>query len=222
MRACAFFSPRLDPVLDRGKRDKDTVVTPEVPTRGPVGQAVFDHQPDRQINHAVGVLSAGWGEIGEVRIKVLVTLGAVMLRIGDHEITRTPQVEIAQVVQCPMGLLVPIGHMTTMWTRLPLVIAAVGHNLWLGQVGNGGNPFAGIGSIRPRTEHGFVLLARMLGPELYDKCSSGTIPKPGKDAIVSEKPLKIYAADWQWRRDDGRYRGVDQKPNGQNRGRGED
>jgi hypothetical protein len=26
----------------------------------------------------------------------------------------------------------------------------------------------------------------MLGPELYDKCSSGTIPKPGKDAIVSK------------------------------------
>jgi hypothetical protein len=25
----------------------------------------------------------------------------------------------------------------------------------------------------------------MLGPELYDKCPSGAIPKPGKDAIVS-------------------------------------
>jgi hypothetical protein len=94
MRACAFFSPSLDPVLDRGKRDKDTVVAPEVPTRRPIGQAVLDHQPDRQINHAVRVLTAGWRQIGEVRVKVLATLRTVVLRIGDHKITRTPQVEI--------------------------------------------------------------------------------------------------------------------------------
>jgi hypothetical protein len=25
----------------------------------------------------------------------------------------------------------------------------------------------------------------MLGPVLYDKCATGAIPKPGKDAIVS-------------------------------------
>ena len=51
--------------------------------------------------------------------------------------------------------------------------------------GNGGNPFSGIGSIRPRTEHDGVLRARMLRPALYDKCPSGAIPKPGNDAIVS-------------------------------------
>jgi hypothetical protein len=27
----------------------------------------------------------------------------------------------------------------------------------------------------------------MWGPALYDKCPTGAIPKPGKDAIVSEK-----------------------------------
>ena len=64
-----LFSPRLDPVLDRGKGDKDAVVAPEVPTRGPVGQAVLDHEPYRQINHAVGVLTAGWRQIGEVRVE---------------------------------------------------------------------------------------------------------------------------------------------------------
>jgi hypothetical protein len=94
MRACAFFSPSLDPVLDRGKRDKDTVVAPEVPTRRPIGSAVLDHQPYRQINHAVRVLTAGWHQIGEVRVKVRATLRTVVLRIGDHKITRTPQVEI--------------------------------------------------------------------------------------------------------------------------------
>src|SRR5262244_2135234 len=95
MRACAFFPPSLDPVLDRGTRDKDAVVAPEVPARGPVGQAVFDHQPYRQINHAVGVLTARWRQIREVGAKVFATLRTGVLRIRDHEITRTPQVEIA-------------------------------------------------------------------------------------------------------------------------------
>jgi len=98
MRACAFFSPRLDPVLDRGTGHKDTVVSPQVPAGRTGGHAVLHHQPHRQIDHAMGVVTARWCQIGQVRIAVRATLGAVMLRIGDHEITRTPQVEIAQVV----------------------------------------------------------------------------------------------------------------------------
>src|SRR5437016_2704163 len=160
MRAWAFFPPRLDPVLDRGKGDKDAVVAPQVPTRRAVGQTVLDHNPHRQIDHTMGVVTAWWCQIGQVRIEVLATLGAVMLRKGDHEITRTPQVEIAQVVQRPMGLLVPIGHMTATRTHVPLVIAAVGNNLWLGQVGNRGHPFAEIGSIRTWTKHSFASLVR--------------------------------------------------------------
>src|SRR5919197_2704406 len=168
MRPCAFFFPSLDPVLDRGKRDKDAVVAPEVPTRGPVGQAVFDHQPYRQINHAVGVLSAGWCQIREVGVKVLATLRTVVLRIGDDEVAWTPEDEIAQVVQRPLKLLVPIGGVPAAWTRLPLVSATIGDDLWRWQVCNRGNPFGGIGSIRTRTEHGCGLLARILEPVLYD------------------------------------------------------
>src|SRR6266487_1055063 len=181
MRACAFFSPRLDPILDRRKRHKDAVVSPEVPTRRPVRHAVLDHQSYRQINHAVRVLTAGWRQVRQVRMKVLATLGAVMLRIRDHEITRTPQVEIPQVVQCPLELFVPIGLVTTMWTRLSRVDTTGRDDLWRWHVGNRGDPFGGIGSIRTRTEHSFVLHAHMLGLELYDKGPSGAIAKPGKD-----------------------------------------
>jgi len=103
-----------------------------------------------------------WGcQIGEVRIEILATLGTVMLGIRDHKIARTPQVEIPSVVQCPLRLLVPLRPMTTTRTHVPLLIAAVGNNLWLGQVGNRGDPFGRIGSIGTRTEHGFVLRARM-------------------------------------------------------------
>ena len=79
MRACAFFPPSLDPVLDRRKRHKDAVVSPQVPTRWAVGQTVFDHDADRQIDHPVGILTAWWGQIREVGAKVLATLRTVML-----------------------------------------------------------------------------------------------------------------------------------------------
>src|SRR5436309_14960856 len=68
---------------------------------------------------------------------------------------------------------------------MPLVSATRGDDLWRWQVGNRGHPFGGIGSIRTRTAHGCVLLARIVGPALYDKCPTGAIPKPGKEAIVS-------------------------------------
>src|SRR5499426_662290 len=158
MRTCAFFSPSLDPILDRRKGHKDAVVTPEVPTRGSVGQAVFDHQSYRQIHHAVRVLSAGWRQIREVRVKVLATLRTVMLRIRDDKIPRTPEVKIPQVVQCPLVLLVPIGLVPTPRTCLARVGAIGRDDLWWGQVCNCGHPFGGIGAIHTRTDHGCVLL----------------------------------------------------------------
>src|SRR2546423_4396936 len=99
-----------------------------------------------------------------------------------------------------MGLLVSIGHVTTTRTRVPYVVATIGNHLWLGQVGNRGHPFAGIGSIRTRTKHGFALLVLMLEPQGYDKGSSGAILKPGKDAIVSKIPsfLHLYEGVLPW------------------------
>src|SRR4029453_1418488 len=158
MRACAFFSPRLDPVLDRRKRHKDAVVAPQVPTRRAVGHAILHDEPHRQINHAVGVLSAGWRQIREVRVKVLATLRTVVLRIGNDEIAWTPEVEIAQIVQPPLVLLVSIGLVPTPRTRLARVGATRRDDLWWGQVCNRGNPFGGSGAIPPRTDHGCVLL----------------------------------------------------------------
>src|SRR5438132_11068379 len=71
------------------------------------------------------LMTAWWGQIREVGVKVLATFRPVMLRIRDDKIPRTPHVEIAQVVQRPMRLLVPIGRVTTTRTRLPRVVATV-------------------------------------------------------------------------------------------------
>jgi len=68
MCPCAFFSPRLHPILYGGTRDKHTVIAPEVPTGGSVGQAIFRHHPHGHIDHPVGVMSAGRGYITEINI----------------------------------------------------------------------------------------------------------------------------------------------------------
>src|SRR5919202_1557339 len=169
MRAWAFFPPRLDPVLDRGKGHKHPVVAPQVPTRRAVGQTVFDHDADRQIDHPVGILTARRGQVREVGAKVRATLRTVMLGIGHKQITRTPHVEIPQIMERPMRLLVPIGRVTTTRARLPDVVATVEDDLGLGQVFGCCEPGAWVGSVFTWTEHHVALLAQRFGPELYDK-----------------------------------------------------
>src|SRR5215471_7333662 len=169
MRLCAFFSPRLNPVLDRGKGDKDTMVVPQVPPGRAVAHTVLDDEPDRQINHAVGVLTSRGCQIGEVGARVIATLRTVMLGIGHKQITRTPHVEIPQIMERPMRLLVPIGRVTTMWARLPEVVATVEDDLGLGQVCGCGDPGAGVGSVLTWTVHRVALLAQRFGPALYAK-----------------------------------------------------
>ena len=61
----------------------------------------------------------------EVGVKVRATLRTGVWRIGDDEIAWTPEVEMAQVVQRPLKLLVPIGGVTAAWTGLPLVVATM-------------------------------------------------------------------------------------------------
>jgi hypothetical protein len=167
-RAGAFFSPRLDPVLHRGGGDKEAVVAPQVPTRWAGGQAVLNHEPHRPSDHAVGIRTARGRQIGEVGTKVLATLRTVMLGIGHQQIPRTPEVEIAHIMERPMRLLVPIGRVPTTWARLPGVVATVGDDLGLGQVCGCGDPGAGVGAVLTWTAHRVALLAQRFGPELYD------------------------------------------------------
>src|SRR6516225_5422489 len=76
---------------------------------------------------------------------------------------------MAQIVQRPMRLLVPIGRVPTARTRLPAGVATVGDDLGLGQVCGGGDPGAGVGAVLPWTEHRVALLAPRFGPALYAK-----------------------------------------------------
>jgi len=55
MRDSAFLSPSFDPILDRRKGHENTVISPQVPARWPVGQTVFHHDANGDVNDAVGV-----------------------------------------------------------------------------------------------------------------------------------------------------------------------
>jgi len=69
MRAGAFFPPPPRPsagIVAQGQRHGGRATGANSRAGG---QAVLDHQPYREINHAVGVLTAGGREIGEVRVQ---------------------------------------------------------------------------------------------------------------------------------------------------------
>src|SRR5918997_5613428 len=149
-----------------------------MPTGWAIGQTIFDHDPHRQIDHPLGIVTARWRQIRQIVVEVLATLRTVMLRIRDDQITWTPQVDIAQVVQRPMRLLVPVGRVTTARTQLPDVVATVGDDLGRRQVGGRGDPFAWVGSVRTWTEHRVALLAQMVRPERYDKRLVGATRYP--------------------------------------------
>lgn len=55
----AFFSPGLDPVLNRGIGDEDAMVSSEMPTGGTAGPTVLNHDPHCQGDDMVRVVAAG-------------------------------------------------------------------------------------------------------------------------------------------------------------------
>ena len=147
MRACAFFSPSLDPVLDRGEGHKDAVVSPQVPTGAAVGQAVLGYDSHGQVHHPVSIMAAGWGQVREVHAEVLATLRTIVLRIGDYQGPWTPGVEIAQIMQRALLALVARGLMPTTRTGVSLGVATAVNHLWLGEILRARDAFRGIGPV---------------------------------------------------------------------------
>src|SRR3972149_9773919 len=85
----AFFPPTFDPVLDGGKRNKDPVIPPEMPTGRTVRQVVLDHQPHGPCDDAVGVVALGRSQLARVRTKVTFTSTAIMLGGGEMKLPRS-------------------------------------------------------------------------------------------------------------------------------------
>jgi hypothetical protein len=99
MVANFFFASRLDPILDGGKRDEDAMIAPKVPTGTLIGQAILGNQTDGQLLNATGVKGLGQSQIGQVDTEVAVTVGTVMLGIGDNKVDGVAGARVPQVMQ---------------------------------------------------------------------------------------------------------------------------
>src|SRR5712692_8664092 len=164
MIPCAFFSPRLYPVLDRGKGHEDAVVSPQVPAGWPVGQAVFDHQAHRHLDHTMRIMAAWQGQIGQIDVEVLMTFRTVVVRVRDQEVNRTTRVQIPKVVQRTLPVFVAIRPMATFGAGLSLVVIAEQHDRGRREVLDVGDTFGGIWHILAWSKHPLLSWAEGLGP----------------------------------------------------------
>ena len=153
-----LFSPGLHPVLNRGMRDEDAMVTPQMPTGGLIGQAVLHHQAHGQRHHPVGIVGLGPGQVRHVGVEVLTAVGAMMLRIAEMDLTWPPRDPVPQVAQQTGDHSVSGATLAATGTRSTFEIPAPFNDLRLGKILGVGDPFGGVGQILSRTRHGKSLL----------------------------------------------------------------
>jgi hypothetical protein len=134
------------------------VISPEVPTGGLIGQAVFDHQSDRQSHNAVGVVTLWQGHVRHVGIEVEVTLGAMMDGVRKMDVVRAARHQVPHVMQHTLHAAMPIGAVFASRTWLPSEIPTTVDDLRLGQVLSACDAFGGIGQVFSRSWHGKALL----------------------------------------------------------------
>src|SRR5512135_895802 len=144
MRAWLFPPGGLDPVLDGGVGDKDAVVAPQVPTGGPIRQAVLDDQADGRLLHAPGVVTLGEGQIGHAGVEAPSAVGAAVLGVGDDDIERPAGADITQVVEGPPALVAARGGPAAPRARTTAVVAAAVFDMRGRQVLDSGDPFGGV------------------------------------------------------------------------------
>ena len=105
------------------------MIAPQVPARGSVGQAIFDHQAYCHLDHPMGVVTTGRRQIAQIDVKVLTALRAGVRRVGHQKINRTSGGQIAQGVYGALPACVAIGQMVTSWAGGVLMVTAVRHQL---------------------------------------------------------------------------------------------
>jgi hypothetical protein len=139
MPSLFFFPGRLNPVLDGSPGDEDAVVAPQVPTGGPIGQAILGDQVDGQILDTAGAQALGQGQVGGVGGKEEVAVAAVMPGEGDHEVERAARARVTQIVQGALSDGVASGTAATVWATTGLIVAAAAFEARLGKVLDRGN-----------------------------------------------------------------------------------
>jgi hypothetical protein len=134
------------------------MIPPEAPAGGLVGQAVLDDETDGQSHDPFGVMTAGGGQVATVGVEVLTAGGAVVLGVGQDDVTWPRGGEVAEVVECAWEDAVAIGTVAAARARPPPIVAAALAGLGLGQILDAGDPLGGIRQVFSGAWQGVVLL----------------------------------------------------------------
>src|SRR4029453_13604725 len=128
------------------------------------------------------VLALGRRQVGGIGIEILTALAAVMLRVGQRDIPRTPRDEIPDIVQRAGEDSIAIAALATTGARPMLEVATLLDQMWLRQIFWTGDPFCGIWTVRPGTEHSRTLLGQGFPAKTHCKCPKKSRLVPGSDA----------------------------------------
>ena len=190
IRATAFFSPGLHPVLDGGEGDEDPMVSPEVPTGGLIGQAVLHDQPNGQRHDPMGIEGLGRGQVGHVGGEIVAALSAVMLGIGELDVAGPAPQRVAEIMQGAGKDPIPGAGLAASRTRPMLVISTARDQLRGREHLGIGNAQSGVWRVDSRTKHGNALLYQGLFSLNFKALAKLCHPQiPGGGAKVSKNRL---------------------------------
>ena len=98
-------------------------------------------------------MAAGGCQGSEGQAEVRATWRTGVLRIGDHQVTRTPSVETAQIVQRALRALLALGLVPTTRTGVLFGVATAGNNRWRWSLLRACDAFRGIGPVYAGSSH---------------------------------------------------------------------
>jgi hypothetical protein len=130
------------------------MVPPQMPTGGPIGEAVLDDQSHGGPLDPEGVTGLGQGQVGHVGEEASPTRRTPMLGLHEDEVDGTTVAGIAEVVEAAVCDTVAAGAVATGRAATPWVIATVSFQTGRGQVFRACDPLGNIRDIVTGWAHG--------------------------------------------------------------------
>jgi hypothetical protein len=150
--------------LDGGVGDENALIAPQMPTGGLIRQAVLDDESHGHADNTVSVVGLGQGVVGHVRVEMLPTARAMMLRVDQMNLARPPSHDVADVVQDALsGSAAKTGFAAT-GTRSMREVPAAMNDFGFGQIFGSRDAFRGIRQISSGARHGKALLGQSVWP----------------------------------------------------------
>jgi hypothetical protein len=124
----------------------------------------------------MSVVGLGQSIVGHVGVEVFATCAAVMLGVGNVNIPRSPQYEIAHVVKDALPCSIPIARSAALRTRPMLEVATSRDDFGCGQVFRFDDPLRGVRKVLSGTEHDTALLGQAFPAKKLPKCVEKVMP----------------------------------------------